>query len=364
MNPDLKIIEKSLEKGDYTQSLNQLKSLAKVNPITENDGAIIRLLMVTALVGKGEEKEAILTCRLLLNCKNSDIRQRARQLLSVLESPKLERPYNWSLKIPSLKVNVHKLKGNKLGEGSSKKLKTVNLPKTGPTRNLNLGFTGFVLIVLIGLTILLSGCVQITTLIKIPGPDRISLSMELESAGNKLLPWQANFENSLKSKSSGLHIEKTAPGKQEITSEILHAEDAELLLRQIIDQAGKQSGIKLNPPELSLKERNFLIGIHQKLNLKLDLRKLPKIPGLNLKVILNLAPMSQKIDTSPATAKIEKKFIEWNLESGEINFLQAQSWRWSKLSLGAILIIAILIINLLLQNIRVQLGFGFPELPP
>ncbi len=148
--------EQALESGDYQQCLNLLEVLAKEYPLTEKKGAQIRMLMVTALMGKGQEQEAISTCRLLTHCKDNNLRQKARQLLEVLEAPSLPRPDNWSITLP--KIDFTDSKG-----GARQNLKkripkeTPPPPPTGPTKFLSIGFSLLVLIVLIVLSFALSG---------------------------------------------------------------------------------------------------------------------------------------------------------------------------------------------------------------
>ena len=102
MSTGLAAAERALERGDYGLCLRLLEPLAAANPITEPEGAAIRMVMVTAWMGQGEDRKAISTCRLLTRCKDPDLRNRARQLLSVLEAPSLERPARWSMQLPTL----------------------------------------------------------------------------------------------------------------------------------------------------------------------------------------------------------------------------------------------------------------------
>merc|ERR1711965_31328 len=63
-------------------------------------------------MGQGEECKAIATCRLLTRCKDPDLRNRSRQLLSVLEAPSLERPARWSMQLPTLDIAPRMGKGS------------------------------------------------------------------------------------------------------------------------------------------------------------------------------------------------------------------------------------------------------------
>ena len=50
---DLTAAETALERGDYGQCLELLTPLAEARPLPDPEGARVRLLMVTALMGQG-----------------------------------------------------------------------------------------------------------------------------------------------------------------------------------------------------------------------------------------------------------------------------------------------------------------------
>ena len=50
-------------------------------------------------------------------------------------------------------------------------------------------------------------------------------------------------------------------------------------------------------------------------------------------------------------------------EGSEGTMLELQHWRWSRLGLGSLAVLALLLLSAALQIKRRQLGFGFPELP-
>ena len=53
----------------------------------------------------------------------------------------------------------------------------------------------------------------------------------------------------------------------------------------------------------------------------------------------------------------------WPLTIGEQNRLQLSQWRWSRLGLGSLVILALLMLSASLQRLRLLMGFGYPELP-
>lgn len=342
---DLSAVEAALERGDYGQSLEMLSSLAELHPLSDPSGPYLRLLMVTAWMGQGQDDKALSTCRALCQCRDSDLRQQARQLLTILEAPSLERPERWSIRLPQLEMNA-------TGQGisasgsrrRSRKKDDPPPPPTGPTRAPALGFGLLVSAVLLGLTVLLSGCVRIDADLELPGPDRMQMQWQIRSLHGQRLPWQQRFEQSLSVELPDLHIDHPDPGAVSLTTSVQPSRELNLQMKRIVDLAGRSAGVVLPSPGLTLLERNWLIGVHQTLKLSLDLTSLPRIPDLTIN--LNLDHGSQ----------------QHRLNSGERTQIELESWRWNPLGLGFLVVLLLLMMSLWLQSVRRRL-FGFPALP-
>ena len=362
MSTGLSAAERALERGDYGLCLRLLEPLAEASPITEPEGAAIRMVMVTAWMGQGEERKAIATCRLLTRCKDPDLRNRARQLLSVLEAPSLERPARWSMQLPTLDMAPRVGKGTVTGRrrrGPS----PPPPPPTGPTPAPSAGFASLVLAVLLGLTLLLSGCVRMTAEIDLAGPDRLSMSWRINSLSGHSLPWQQNFAKSLRQAGLGWSVHQSREGALNLSSPPVGADRAATLLRSSVELAGRSAGLSLPAPELSVVERNWLIGVQQQLNLSLDLSPLEQFPAGDLQVTITPVRDLRQVNSTPTTGRLEGNGLLWSLESGSINQLQIRRWQWSPLGLGSVLIALLLLLSFLLQSVRLRLGFGYPELP-
>ncbi len=361
----LETAEKAISHGDYGQGLALLEPLAKLHKVTSKEGSRIRMLMVTAWMGQGQEEKAISTCRLLSKCKDNELRQVAKQLLDVLEAPSLERPSNWSISIPNLGVSPLFGKRQKPTVGSKNLTPAEEIhPPTGPTKSFQIGFSTLVIAILIGLTILLSGCVKITTEINFLGPDRVGLDWKISSYSLQKLPWQKEFEDSLRHSKVKLQFQNTPNGSQSITAPSLTSEQANSLLQSTFSSAAEVSGIKLEQPNLKLSESNWIIGIQQVFQLDIDLEALPEIPRLNLSVVINPTSINQKVQTSPIIYDSSQGEIYWPLQPGKLNQLKIYRWQWNWLALGTLGAIMLMAISLILQSIRHKLGFGFTELPP
>lgn len=343
---DLTAAEASLERGDYGQCLELLVPMADAHPLPDPEGARIRLLMVTAWMGQGRDQEAVATCRLLSRLGEPELRQQARQLLTILEAPSLERPERWSMRLPSLEIQASgDAAPTTTRRRRSRKPDPPPPPPTGPTQPPALGFAVVVTVVLLAMTLLLSGCVRMDVDLTSPAPNRLQLSWEIESSTGKLLPWQQRFEQDLHQQRPDLTVTHPRPGHQRIASRPLPSADFDTLLVQLLQLAGGDASVTLPDPRISLSERNWLVGVDQRLVLQLDLQQLPEIPAMTIRFGLNGGQVIQTI------------------RSGELISLDTHNWRWSPLGVGSVGVILLLVLSLLLQDMRRRLGFGFPELP-
>ncbi|NKB73369.1 MAG: DUF3153 domain-containing protein [Synechococcus sp. s2_metabat2_7] len=362
MTNALAAAEAALERGDYGQCIALLEPLAEANPISDSRGAEIRMLMVTAWMGKGDENKALSTCRLLTRCKDPDLRIRARQLLDVLEAPSLARPANWSMQLPTLEMDPRVGKRSKLF--NRRKLPPPPpSPPTGPTRA-PAGFALLVIAVLVGLTLLLSGCVRITADLSLPGPDRVEMAWTIDSRSGLNLPWQDAFSRELRVMNLPWKIRNAGHGHLEVKAPTQTSEDAAALLSQTVEAAGRTAGLSLPAPSLQLTERNWLVGLKQELLLELDLSALESLNELQIAVRLGEQASLRSLQSSPAVAsKNAKGELIWPLRIGVQNRLQWSQWRWSRLGLGSLAILALLVLTASLQRLRLLMGFGYPELP-
>ena len=338
--------EAALERGDYGQCLDLLAPMADEQPLATPDGSRIRFLMVTALMGQGREEDAVTNCRLLSRAGDPDLRPQARQLLTILEAPSLERPERWSMQLPELKLNATgSAAPTAVRRRRSRKPPPPPPPPTGPTQAPALGFALLVAAVLLGLTVLLSGCVRIEADLSAPAADHLQLHWQVRSSTDQMLPWQKRFETTLRQQHPEVSIQHERRGVQRFETQLVSSAEMEPLLRHVMEIAGESAGIKLAPAAIQLQERNWLVGVDQQMNLRLDLRDVPPIPGFELRLSLNQHNPSQAI------------------RLGETSELAERHWRWSPLGIGSLGIAVLLVLTLMLQSVRQRLGFGFPELP-
>ncbi|MFM7237668.1 MAG: DUF3153 domain-containing protein, partial [Cyanobium sp.] len=141
----------AIERGNYGRAVALLEPLCELHSPQNPPGDILRLLLVTALMGQGQGERAAACCRSLQSCSDPQRRSQARDLLQVLEAPALRRPREWSLTLPRLD-KAPPLEGMASARRSSPR-STVEVPPpppVGPTRS-HLGFSAIVLLLLVGL---------------------------------------------------------------------------------------------------------------------------------------------------------------------------------------------------------------------
>ncbi|WP_186596649.1 DUF3153 domain-containing protein [Synechococcus sp. PROS-7-1] len=354
--------QQALDRGDYGRCLRLLDPLASTHPISEPEGAMIRMLMVTAWMGQGEERRAISTCRLLTRCKDPDLRNRAKQLLNVLEAPSLERPARWSMQLPSLEMTPRMGQRPRISRRRRQPTPPPP-PPTGPTQGPSAGFAAVVLVVLVGLTLLLGGCMQIRADLDLVGPDRLEMSWHINSLSGRTLPWQSNFQAAVRDQEPNWTQTFLRDGELNLTSRPLNAETAARLMADTVERAGRSAGLSLPPPDLSMHERNWLIGVQQNLTLNLDLTEIVSLPNDSLSVTIGPSTDLRHVSSVPIPARLEEQRILWPLAQGEVNHLELHRWQWSRLGLGGLAILGLLLVSTLLQAIRQSLGFGYPQLP-
>lgn len=359
----------AIERGEYGLCLRLLEPLAEAHGPVSAIGAGVRLLQATALMGQGESERAIACCRSLQSCLDPTLRARARDLLLVLEAPALRRPREWSLTLPELGSGVS-LEG--LGSAPLRRRRPGPPPPPPPPVGETRPPRGFaavaaILLALLLLASLLGGCLEVHSELRFAGPGRLQLSHQLASEAGARGPWPRRFEAALDQGSIPFHREAD-PGGPRWSTGVLPAADALAALGQSLVTAGSLADVELPPPLLTLQETNWLLGVRQQLRLELDLRPLEGLPALSLELLLSpLRPQSVLVASpQPAVAASRAGLppaVLWSLQPGRLNQLQIRCWRWSPVGVGGLLIALALLLALLLQRLRLALGFGLPQLP-
>jgi hypothetical protein len=219
-----------------------------------------------------------------------------------------------------------------------------------------------VAVALLLLTTLLAGCVQVETSLTFPAPGRLQITQTSTSSTGQALPWQRDLAAAL---GGGSVVVERDHGRQSLRNRPLPAGQALTWLGQSLERGAALAGVSLPKPELDLRERNWLIGVQQQLELAIDLRAVDSLPGLDLS--FRFAPLDpqavERATPRPVQQGPGAKELQWPLEPGALNRLTWRTWRWSRLGLGALAVVLLLALALLLQRLRLRAGFGFPQLP-
>ena len=359
----------ALERGDYGRCQRLLAPLLEEHGVGTTYGAELRLLLATAQMGQGDTAAAAATCRSLRACRDANLRSQARDLQEVLEAPALQRPREWSMTLPSLGER-EPLEGQVRAmarRGRRRRLpEPPPPPPTGATRA-PLGFAVLVVVLLL-LTALLGGCVDLDTTLRFTGPGRVQISQTSRSLTGQPLPWQRQLARSLQDSPFTI---RQRHGELRLRAPSLPARQALELLSASVARAADLAAVELPPPQLRSVERNWLLGVRQHMDLELDLRALEPLPGLSLAVTLEpLQPravrLAEPLPVRPLPRGAGSKApqaLRWRLQPGSLNHLELSCWRWSRLGLGALGVGLLLGLVSLLQRLRLAAGFGLPQLP-
>lgn len=318
-----------LERGHYRAALGLLAPLAETWPVTLEAGAEVRLLMATAHQGLGERQAALACCRAAA-AGGSRWRRHAEAVLEILEAPELRRPADWALTLPRLE-EAPPLEGRR-GGGGSRRMPGPPPPPAAPVGRTRapVGFALVATAVLLLLTVLLSGCLRIETTLDFAAPGRVRLEQRLLDANGRDLRDGRRLP--------AVVLLTPAQLRQRLAAETVRAADV--------------LGHPLPPPQLDWHERNWIVGVWQRIDLHWDLRDLEPVAGLELPLHLRpLSPSAVKLaeplatDDDPAGGRL------WQLQPGAVNRLQLACWRWSALGLGSVAIVAAVLLVLLLQRL-------------
>ena len=76
------------------------------------------------------------------------------------------------------------------------------------------------------------------------------------------------------------------------------------------------------------------------------------------------AQMVENIKPIPKLISNNRTEVSSKLRAGDLNEIEFLFWQWNPLGIGSIFVITVLGITISLKLIRLELGYGFPELPP
>ena len=192
--------ELALNNGEYNYCIKLLSPLLEKFATSTNEGVNIRMILITSLSGVNRQEESIKLCKELRKSKYSHVREEAKALLQILDSPNLKIPDNWNVKFEDSifdKEFKQTTVQNKYSEKAKKYIKISDQP-TGETKPFQQGFIVLIITIFLLIIFLLSGCVRIENNLDLREIDSINYNLRIDSKYLKKIPWQLNFESEIK----------------------------------------------------------------------------------------------------------------------------------------------------------------------
>jgi len=361
------IVEKAefaLIKGEYNFCIKYLRPIIESYPVSSKEGVNLRTIIITALSGINKKEEAKLFCKELLKSQDYKVRENAKYLMEIIDSPEIKKPDNWNITIESnpklKKKSLASLKQNKNNKEEKKFINTSNSP-TGETKPFQKGFIFIISLLLLLLIPLLSGCVKITNTLDLREIDSINNNFEIESKYIKKFPWQINFEQNIKEIFPNAEISK---GKLDfsINNKNLSIEETKETLYKIQKTAGELFGESTDLKINSI-ENNFFFLKKYNYRLDFDLLNLKNVEDLEFTFnIINPNRVTVRYPKNPSVT-VSKNFIKWTLIPGEMNSLEFSFWNWNKLIVGFLFILLLMLSAYFMRFYRYKIGSDLPELP-
>lgn len=94
--------KKALERGKYRLSIENLQAATELVAPTSRQGGEAKIWLVTAYQAANLNSEAVALAKQLSNHPDAETRQRAKNLLYIIQAPRLKRPQEWMSEIPDL----------------------------------------------------------------------------------------------------------------------------------------------------------------------------------------------------------------------------------------------------------------------
>ena len=361
------VVEKAefaLKKGEYNFCIEYLYPIIESYPSSSKEGVNLRTLIITALSGINKKEEAKKFCKELLKSHDYKVRENAKYLMEIIDSPEIKKPDNWNITIessPTLnKKSLTSIKPNKNNKKEKKFINTSNIP-TGETRPFQKGFIFIISLLLLLLIPLLSGCVKIEDTLDLSEINSIKNNFEIKSKYIKKFPWQINFEDKIKDIFPDAEISK---GELDFsfTSKNLNIETAQDTIYKIQKTAsellGESTDLKINSIE-----NNFFFLKKYNYRIDFDLENLLYIEDLELTLNIINPNRVSVLEIDNPSIEVSKNFIKWELIPGKINSIEFSFWNWNKLLLGFLLILLLIVFAYFVRFYRYQIGSKFPELP-
>jgi len=355
--------ELALNNGEYNYCINLLSPLLEKYTTSTHEGVNIRMILITSLSGVNRQEESIKICKQLRKSKYSHVREEAKALLQILDSPNLKIPDNWNVKFEDSFISKEFkpiTSQNKYSEKAQKYIKISNQP-TGETKPFQKGFIIIIITILVSIIFLLSGCVRIENNLDLREIDSINYDLRIDSKYLKKIPWQLNFESDLKK----INLTKELFIDDDIFllhKNGLNIKETENIINRILKVAAANISTNLKDIEINKFEKNYILGKKYFYEIKLDLLELENFNDLEIFInIINPSNASIYKDNKYTNTKTNK--ITWKISPGEINQIEFSFWYWNRSLICSSAVLLLILFAYYIRNKRYELGSNLPQLP-
>ena len=360
----LEKVELALARGEYHYCIEFLLPIIDLFPLASKEGVNLRTILITALCGINKKDEAKRFCKELLKSYDNKVRENAKYLMEVIDSPDIKKPENWNVQFecdPSLnKKSLNSLRKKKEGFEKKKFINVTDTP-TGETKPFQKGFSLIIFLLLLLLIPLLSGCIKVENTLDLREFDSINNNLVIESKYIKKFPWQLKFEEKMKEIYPDAEI---AQGEStfSLKNKNLDLENIKQVLEIIQNKAGELAGGSTNI-EINSTQKNYIFFKKYFYRVDLDLNNIQDVDNLELIFKIIHPNKATFISKNNSNVEITENLIIWNLNQGEINSLEFSFWSLNKLLIGTLIILIITILAYSLRFYRFKLGTDLPQLP-
>ncbi len=355
--------ELALNNGEYNYCINLLSPLLEKFTISTHEGVNIRMILITSLSGVNKKEESIKICKQLKKSKFPHVREEARSLLQILDSPNLKIPDNWNIKFEDVIIDKEFKQNtvqNKYSEKVQKYIKISEQP-TGETKPFQKGFVLIIFTIFIFLISLLSGCVRIENNLDLREVNSINYDLRIESKYLKKIPWQLNFESEIKKVTTNNEIF--------IDNDIFlfHKKGMDLVetknnINKILKIASDNISTKLKNIEIDNFEKDYLLGKKYFYKINLDLLELEDLN--NLEIFINIINPSHTVLLEDSkNINVDNNKISWKISPGEINQIEFSFWYWNRPLIWSSAVLLIIAFAYYIRKKRYELGSNLPQLP-
>ncbi|MBO8243365.1 DUF3153 domain-containing protein [Prochlorococcus marinus XMU1411] len=360
----LETVELALAKGEYHYCIEFLLPIIESFPLSSKEGVNLRTILITALCGINKKEEAKRFCKELLKSYDNKTRENAKYLMEVIDSPDIKKPENWNVQFESdPSLNKKSLNSIRKKREVLEKKKFINVTDspTGETKPFKKGFSLIILLILLLLIPILSGCVKIEDTLDLSEFDSITNNLVIESKYIKKFPWQLKFEEKIKDLFPDEEIEQDG-SIFSLKNKNLNLEDTKKVLKTIQNTAGELVGGSTDI-EINTAQKNFIFFKKYFYEMNLDLNSVQSVNDLEL--ILKIIHPNKAALTSKNNSNLEitKNLIIWKLHPGQMNSLEFSFWDWNKILIGILFILITIILAYSLRFYRFKLGTDLPQLP-